>query len=81
MQDSFNDIIQRYREYIDQLWSAICQGQDLRPLQRQFEQHMQQNMARYWQPISIVLINLSLKLNLTSIDIQHVQCLLLKSSN
>jgi hypothetical protein len=51
MQDSFNDILTRYREYIDQLWVAICQGQDVRYLQRQFEQHMQQNMARYWKPI------------------------------
>ncbi len=51
MQDSFNDILTRFREYINQLWLSICQGQDVRHVQRQFEQQMQQNMARYWQPI------------------------------
>lgn len=51
MQQSFNDILKYYREYIDQLWAAIHQDQDVRHVQKQFEQHMQQNMARYWKPV------------------------------
>jgi hypothetical protein len=51
MQESFNDIFTRYREHIDELWEAICQDGDVRHVQRQFEQQMQQNMARYWKPI------------------------------
>ncbi len=51
MQESFNDIFTRYREHIDELWEAICQGQDIRHVQRQFEQYMQQNMAHYWRPV------------------------------
>ncbi|CAF1415290.1 unnamed protein product [Adineta ricciae] len=51
MQDSFNDILTRYREHVDNLWSAICQGQDVRQVQHHFQQYMQQNMARYWQPV------------------------------
>ena len=51
MQESFNDILTRYREHVDQLWTVICQGQDVRQVQRHFQQHMEQNMARYWRPV------------------------------
>jgi hypothetical protein len=51
MQESFNDIFTRYQEHIDKLWEVICQDGDVRHVQRQFEQQMQQNMARYWKPI------------------------------
>ena len=51
MQDSFNDILMRFREHIDQLWIAICEGQDVQHIQHQFGQFMQQNMDRYWKPV------------------------------
>lgn len=51
MQDSFNDILVRFREYIDELWDMICQGQDVRHVHVRFEEQMQRNMARYWKPI------------------------------
>ncbi len=51
MQDSFNEIFTQYRKHIENLWKAICDGQDVRSLQRQFDQAMQQNMNHYWKPV------------------------------
>jgi hypothetical protein len=51
MQQSFNDIFQKYQEYIDNLWIAICQGEDVRSVQRHFEDQMHQNMNQCWRPV------------------------------
>ncbi len=66
MQEAFNDIFTRYQEHIDVLWEAICQGEDIRHVQRQFEQYMQQKMAHYWKPIFDRADQLIAKIDLNS---------------
>jgi hypothetical protein len=51
MQESLNDILTQYEQYIEKIWTAICQKQDVRVVQRQFDQAIQENMNRYWKPV------------------------------
>ncbi|CAF5030784.1 unnamed protein product [Rotaria sp. Silwood1] len=51
MQASLNDILTQYEQYIENIWTAICQKQDVRVVQRQFDQAIKENMNRYWKPI------------------------------
>jgi len=51
MEESFNDILSQYEQYIEHIWTAICQKQDVRVVQRQFDQAIQENMNRYWKPV------------------------------
>jgi len=51
MEDSFNDILSQYEQYIENIWTAICQKQNVRDVQRQFDQAIQENMNRYWKPV------------------------------
>ncbi|CAF5030876.1 unnamed protein product [Rotaria sp. Silwood1] len=51
MEESLNDILTQYEQYIENIWTAICQKQDVRVVQRQFDQAIKENMNRYWKPI------------------------------
>jgi hypothetical protein len=51
MRESFTQIIETYRQHIERLWNAIQQGYDIRPLQQDFQQRIQQNIDQYWTPV------------------------------
>ncbi|CAF3872675.1 unnamed protein product [Rotaria sp. Silwood1] len=51
MQASLNDILTQYEQYIENIWTAICQKQDVEAIRRQFNEAMNQNMNQYWKPI------------------------------
>ncbi len=51
MRESFTKIMETYRQHIERLWNAIQQGYDVRPLQHEFQQRIQQNIDQYWTPV------------------------------
>ncbi|UJR29784.1 hypothetical protein I4U23_017331 [Adineta vaga] len=51
MEESLNDILTQYEQYIESIWIAICQKQDIRVVQRQFDQAIKDNMNRHWNPV------------------------------
>jgi len=51
MQESLNDILTQYEQYIEKIWTAICQKQDVEAIRRQFNEAMDQNMNQYWKPV------------------------------
>ncbi|CAF1461915.1 unnamed protein product [Adineta steineri] len=51
MRESLNDILTQYQQYIEKIWIAICQKQDIEAIRRQFNEAMDQNMDKYWKPV------------------------------
>lgn len=51
IKNSFLDIMQDYRIYLDNVWSAIENGQNVDKLQRKFERHIQRKISRTWNPV------------------------------
>ncbi|CAF2948990.1 unnamed protein product [Rotaria sp. Silwood2] len=51
IQESFKDVMQEYRAYLESVWLAVQNGQSTKKLQRQFERRIQQKMKKSWQPV------------------------------
>jgi hypothetical protein len=51
LKDSFKDIMQEYRTYLDSVWSAIENGENVSKLQSKFERRVEQKIDRSWTPV------------------------------
>ncbi|UJR29781.1 hypothetical protein I4U23_017328 [Adineta vaga] len=51
MEESLDDILTKYEQYIENIWTAIRDKQDVEPIRRQFNESLNQNMNQYWKPV------------------------------
>jgi hypothetical protein len=51
MQTTINEVLTRYRLFIEDLWDTICEGKDPLPITTAFQQETEAYMKQTWDPV------------------------------